>query len=129
MTNLEICPHEKLAHHIEVVIVGIGTVKLCDACRRKLCTCGRCSAFEALTCKASPPRLSWFYTDSQFGEAQPTTGEDDWCRDGFRQARPWTLEEARRWLGLDDTEDDGLVEEQSRAPKLLTWSSDGEGSP
>lgn len=95
-----LCPHEKLAHHIEVVIVGIGTVKLCDACRRLLATCERCSAFEALTCKTAPPRRTWFYNDQQWGEAQPTVDESDWCRDGFRQARPWTLEEARRWLGL-----------------------------
>jgi hypothetical protein len=29
------------------------------------------------------------------------------CRDGWRQARPWTMEEARGWLGLDDGDGDG----------------------
>jgi hypothetical protein len=96
-----ICSHEKLAHGAEVVIIGIGTVRLCDACRRILCTCGRCSAFVETRGEERVPLDS---DDLDRCCADPTrctyTSAEGWCRDGFRQARPWTLEEARRWLGL-----------------------------
>ncbi len=90
-----ICNHDKLGHDVEVTISGIGTVKLCDDCRRLLCTCERCSAV---------------YTGQDgklYCNAGPRMGADDetmvapfgWCRDGWRQARPWTREEVDGWLG------------------------------
>ena len=89
-----ICPHDKLGHDLEVVIVGLGTEKLCDACRRRLCTCERCSAFAG--------EKETILTHAVFCCAAPVVQErfiGAWCRDGWRQARPWTREEVDRWLG------------------------------
>jgi len=74
---------------------GVDAIKVCDACRRKLCTCERCSAFEEQEkdcgrCCAVPPNPGMFFPLVGFGNA---------CRDGWRQARPWTAEEVKGWLG------------------------------
>lgn len=90
----QICQHDKRASTVFVVIDG-HEHELCDDCSRRLRTCNRCSAFEP-------------------GEAQDREGrcvaravsliKNPWsrCRDQWRQARPWTREEALAQLGEDD---------------------------
>lgn len=128
----QICQHDKRASTVFVVIDGHDH-ELCDDCRRILCTCGRCSAFVETRGEERVPLDS---DDLDRCCADPTrctyTSAERWCRDGFRQAHPWTLEEARRVLGLckhcgaelpEGTEDDdckacareGTLTEEQRA--------------
>ena len=90
--------------------------KICDACRRKLCTCERCSAFckqdgyEGGNClRESPKPVSYWQLRDGTANADPSYETpylkcDDWCRDGWHQARPWTAEEVEKLLGSDDDE-------------------------
>ena len=103
---MTICDHKKV--NAVTVYIGISLVELCDACRRKLCTCERCSAFDRQedypggSCRREPPKL--FAPSSELNDwtnEAPYTPCDAWCRDGWRQARPWTAEEAEGWLGDD----------------------------
>jgi len=91
--------HTRNCTEIDIIVMQGGEERIehrfiCDACRRILCTCERCSAFDEQLgiCRVSPS------IEGGFVEVHPK----GWCRDGWRQARPWTLEEARGWLGLGE---------------------------
>jgi len=103
---MSVCKHWRMNNGVEVVIIDdgdeeIGIIlegeKICDAWRRKLCTCERCSAaFEdrgKFYCHATPSLVL-----AEDGIVLPAW----WCRDGWRQARPWTAEEVKGWLGAED---------------------------
>ena len=69
---------------------GVYSLDICDDCRRKLCTCSTCSAFDGEGCCQ---RLL-----GELGQVGPT----DWCRDGYRQAKPITVKEAEKELNKCD---------------------------
>jgi hypothetical protein len=109
-----ICEHLKIDGGTAVVIEG-NTVKLCDACRRKLCTCERCSAFVPQegygggNCHRDPPRV--FSPGPELSDwacESPYVMADQCFRDCWRQDRPWTLDEVLAILRPDDVDDEAL---------------------
>jgi len=125
-----VCKHWRMNNGVEVVILEdeeIGVIlageTICDACRRKLCTCERCSAaFEdrgKFYCHATPSLVL-----AEDGIVLPAW----WCRDGWRQARPWTAEEVMGWLAEDpdavDPEEQRKIDE-GEGDYDPTWGDEG----
>ena len=95
----QVCSGPRLCSSEQSVFVQRGEGKdatlhgldICDDCRRKLCTCGTCSSYqyqdEGLCCSSVVPKTKHWH---------------DWCRDGYRQAKPIMVKEAEKELNKCD---------------------------
>jgi predicted RNA-binding Zn-ribbon protein involved in translation (DUF1610 family) len=101
--------------------------KVCDECRRKLCTCDTCTAFKAVEESpelAVPDNVRWAGTCSKGSTGNIIWVETtNWCRDDYRQAKPLLIEEVEKRLGQQQEPvcstcgDDGYIEDQHKRMK------------
>jgi hypothetical protein len=80
----------------QVYIDGLKS-DLCDACRVKLCICGRCSAWVGGHCHAQRPIVACYsYNDPC--AIFPGIGSTERCRDTWEQKDDWTRAEVEAWI-------------------------------
>jgi hypothetical protein len=73
-------------------------VAICHECVCVLCTCGQCSAYNAEDAESAEAGSCWRAPRGP-GGTHPLALEKSLCRDGWRQARPWTWDDIREAFG------------------------------
>lgn len=73
------------------------TMLCCGECRRSICTCGTCSAYNGGACCAHVPRA--LGQDGMHLNDRVLMSGAGWCRDGWEQRRILDMEEVRERLG------------------------------